>query len=443
MTPIREEEGWIAATVNNLTLDEGVRDIFRGILVRTIGDDAKDINFPYDRYFDPEGIGRPEKARVIGHWLCMEFRLNGPNFVEFSGLEEFLAEADLDQIWKRAHISISAEGYSEKLPSLPDDEWVIWEYENGWSMVCIERPEAIRNECHASRMQAVIGGGLASYVLKDDEKKSVAMLILRRNEIVAMFGADGKRVPYHVTESYLIDVIDDLGLVLSEPTTLHGAVQVSDGRIYDLRDIPNGSTVEGGLWIKEEGHLVSRLPDDLTVKGNFGLFGSVFIKETPKNLIVKGEMGFVDCPGLETISSGLRVSGMSYLDTCRRISEIEENVRFDGGVSLSSDIAELAAAPFDAGSLLLRGGNVSFEVEDRDIRRDDAGRVEIDGAFIQNAVKAQLRKEKSHIPGELARLVLEELKCQMRRGISGLRKKSKNSDYENEGDQSPPAPPMR
>lgn len=74
------------------------------------------------------------------------------------------------------------------------------------------------------------------------------MLAFNGNTAMATFGPGRSRVPYYVSKAYLLGPLAEAGL--DEPTVIHGGVMTSDGGIHDLRDVPEGSTIDRSLWIR-------------------------------------------------------------------------------------------------------------------------------------------------------------------------------------------------
>lgn len=434
MERIFDKGEWITSTVSRLTHDEHIRQLFQNILVRTIGEAADSLNFPYDRYSAPDGIGRPEKAQTVGQWLCMETRLNKTE-LDRREIKTLLHQGSLDEIWTHADARLRETGFTSKLPRLDGDEETVLEFQDGYSLVEIRRPEAVRNEYAASGINGGVGDGIQNLVLRDRDNASVAMLVIEDGVVLSMRGPSRQLVPFHVTEAYLLDLITERGYRLSEPTALHCAVQISDGRVFDVRDIPDGSHINGSLWLREEGRLISRLPDDLTVNGDFGIFDATYLRSTPRGMTVTGNAGFVNCLGLKTISQGLRVGGYTHLETCDNITTIELDVDFGSSVSLSSEIKTLNAEPFKAERVVV--GN--YEVDN--IPRNMAGQVTVKADFISNAVGRRIRKEIAKLPGLAASILVDELKFRIRRGVRAVTKATSDKGGDNR-DEPPRTPKL-
>ncbi len=404
---------WIASQVKFLTDDDKVRDVFQAILTRTIGQAADEFLFPYDRYYAPDGVGRPEKVSVIGQWLCVEARTNSAIFDDPS-FEELVAQSDLDGLWQHAQARLMETGFTELLPKSPSDEVEMLEYADGHKLVALLTHEAVRNEAHSSGMFGGAGEKCQTWVLRDDNHASVAMLVVVDDEVVSMAGFNGKRVPFHVTQAYFIDIIKSKGLRLADPVVLHGAVQTADGAIYDLRDIPDGSTVNGSLWINREGHLLSRLPSDLTVNGDFGIYDSAWLTETPRNLVVEGNCGFTKCPGLRVVKSGLRVKGYTYFNGCDQLKSVEDNVDFGLSVDIRLGYEALSSNRFRAQRVSFANEVVSVSLEGDRLPRDDEGRVIVNGGIMKKALRRKFQSEIASIPAVLVGSVLSDLKRKLR-----------------------------
>lgn len=409
MESIYRKGEWIASTVERLTHDEHLRKTFFDIIERTVGDAANQLNFPYDRYYAPDGVGRPEKLQVVGQWLCAESRLD-PGTLQQPDVQRLIREGSLDEIWTYANVRLLDTGFSTRLPKVDGDERVVLEFEDGFKIVEIIRPEAVRNEYHQSGISGGVGNGVTNLVLRDRDNASMAALVVSDGAI-HMRGPDDHMVPFHITETYLLDLIKEREYKLSEPTAIHFAVQISDGRIFDVRDIPDGSRIDGSLWLhKETGRLISRLPDDLTVDGDFGIFNATYLRKSPRNLKVNGNAGFVECSGLTTISEGFKATGYTHLETCDNLAVIEDHVEFDG-VHFSGEVKALDAKPFKARRISL----ANYEVDN--VPRNKDGLVTIPTDFVAKAVARQTRKEIAQLPGLAASVLVDELKQRIRKGV--------------------------
>lgn len=428
---VYREGEWIETTVNALTFDEELRSIYRQILERTIGAAADDVTFVYESYYSPDGVGRPEKAAVVGRWLCLEARTDRSVLSE-DGMARFLRSASLDELWSHAARRGDALGRDGLYPEMPGDEVAVADFSDGHRIVELKTPEAIANESQRSGIgQPRHPDRSETFVLRDGEGETVAMLVAT-GRVVGMLAPSGRRVPFHVSRAYLVDFIRTRGFALREPTEIHGAVQTADGEIYDLRDLPAGSTIDGNFWIRDEGHLLSRLPDDLTVNGDFGLYRSTFLRATPRNMRVSGDCGYASCPGLRVISEGTRVGGRMHLDTCGRIETIEPGTRFEGGVSLSAAIDAVHAPEGFADAVDIRGDGIRVTISSDRFRSDEAGGVIIDRNLIAKAIGRQAAKD-------IARFVTLEIaynvSSAIRRGTRAL-KRSMTARH----DPPPPAP---
>ncbi|MFC4236256.1 hypothetical protein ACFOY8_13650 [Thalassospira xianhensis] len=433
---------WIHATVNDLTFDEAIKTIYHAIIERTVGEAANQALFPYEWVLAPDGVGRPEKIQLIGHWLRVEARINRHSLAEPEMLK-LLTSASLDDLWKHAQARLEATGFSDTLPIAPGDESEVIEFVDGFKLVWLNCPEAVQNEYANSNMPGVVGEGFGTLVLRDPDNASVAMLVLKGTEIVDMWGSKQMRVPFHTTETYLLDVIKEEGFTLARPSVLHGAVQTDDGTIYDVRDVPDGSTIDGAWDLSFEGELISRLPSDLTINGGMWVRNCVYLTETPRNLKVKDGMIFSSCPGLRKIGAGMQVGGWANFESCHQLRCIEENVDFGEALILSSEIAKIEASPFNAGELVIRGSGVAVGVTGNKVPRDSEGRMTIDGAFIQRAIKRQRREELAQIPVLAARVAYDQAKKSMSNAIGPLRKAVSTRMAKPEKDnEAPPSPKM-
>jgi len=438
METLRPPGAWLEETVAGLTHDESLREIFRAILERTIGAASDDINFPFDRYSAPDGIGRPEKAARIGHWLCLVDR-TAPGLLHDPATASFLTEAGLDEIYLRATDETARSGFGRMLPPAEGDESTVAEYEDGCRIVALLRPEAVRNEFEKSRMPGTAAEGMTTWVLREPDGLSSAMLVIRGDSLVAMHGPRGSRVPYHVSKAYVLGALAESGISLEEPGVIHGGVQTADGRMHDLRELPAGSTVHGSLWIREEGRLISRLPAGLTVDGDFGLFDSPFITETPKGMKVSGDCGFVGCNALKKVSSGLSVGGWTYLEACPNLAEIGEGVDFGKGVMLPSGRSALAARPFRVGEIVIRGAGVNVSIDAGRLPRDGMGRVTIDGGYLRDAERLGAIAEIAGLPALAARVGYDALAARIRSRLRKLRPATRRED----DSRTPPSPTRR
>lgn len=407
-------------------------------MTRTIGEAADDLFFIKDRYIASDGIGRPEKARVVGQWLCALTRID-PDALADKKVATLLSTGTLDDIYQHATAWLEESGFTKKLPSLPEDERQMFTFVDGHKMVSLNCPEAIRNEAVTSGMGGSVKNGCETWVLRNKEDQSIAMIGIKGSEVVFMDGPDGGRVPFHITEAYLIAEFAERGLTLAEPNIIHGAVMTSDGKIHSLRDIPEGSTIDGDLWIRHEGHLVSRLPDNLTVNGDFCIFKSTYFTSTPNNFAVAGTLDVVDCPGFRKVSRGLRVGKWTDLASCKNLSHIDDDVDFGEKVSFAVEAEKLVAKPFRAGGFRLLGDGMNIRFEGGAVPRNADGLVEIDGSFIERSRKRQFQKDVAALPGMLARVAFDELSLRIRRSARSL-KRSIQSKVAGADDHKPPSP---
>jgi hypothetical protein len=413
MERIYRKGEWIASTVEKLTREPIIREIFFRIIERTVGEDANDLNFPFDRYSAPDGVGRPEKIDTIGQWLCAETRMDA-EVLKLPAIHKLIHEGSLDELWNHANVRLLNTGYSSRLPKIEGDEEVILEFEDGHKIVGITRPEAVRNEYCESGISGGVGDGVSNIILRDRDNASVAALIVI-GDTIHMRAPGKRRVPFHVTEAYLLDLIIKRDYKLAEPTTIHEAVQISDGRIFDVRDIPDGSRINGGFWLREDGKLISTLPDNLTIDGDFGIFDAVYLRKSPKNLVVNGNAGFVNCTGLATISEGFKASGYTHLETCHNLSLIEDGVEFSQ-VCFSDELKALDARPFKADKVFVDHHEVG------NLSRDRQGLVVVQPDFAKAAVARQTRKEIAQLPGLAATVLVDELKSRIRKGVRSVKK---------------------
>lgn len=424
MERIYRKGEWTTNTVERLTHDEKLRDVFLGIIERTVGEAANDINFPYDRYSAPDRIGRPEKLHVVGQWLCAESRLDAVT-LDLPDVQKLIHNGSLDELYAHANARVHETGFSTRLPKIDGDERLVLSFEDGFKIVEITRPEAVRNEFCQSGINGGVGDNVSNLVLRDRDNASVAALVVV-GDAIDMVGPDKKLIPFHITEAYLLDLIKQREYKLQEPTSIHYAVQISDGRIVDVRDIPDGSVINGSFWMhKDTGRVISRLPDDLTVNGSFGIFNATYLRSTPRNLTVNGDAGFVNCPGLTTIRTGLKVSGYTHLETCDNLAIIEAGVEFNG-VQFSGEVKDLDAKPFKAKRVVVD----NYEVNG--IPRNEDGLVMIPRNFAALAVAEQKRKEIAQLPGLVASVIVDELKNRVRKGVRSI-KKSLSKDETSSG----------
>lgn len=425
---------WVEDTMRYLTADDRVRSTFRKLIERTIGDAADGLLFEYEKYQAPDKIGRAEKARAIGHWLCVEARLDR-SLLQNAVVEKLLIEGDLDAVWSHARTRLTETGYRDRVPSAQFDESVEVSYGNGYKLVRLRTPEAFINERAGSGMEGTFGNGYDHWVLRDNDDVSLAKLVAKDGVVWGVQGRHDRAVPYHLSEAYIIPFILENGMTLTNPSCIDGAVQTADGTIYDIRDLPDGCTIDGNVRLADVSNLLSRLPEDMTVNGSFIVSGATYLKETPRNMRVTGDVYFAECPALRTIRSGMRVGRYADFVRCPNLEKIEADVEFSV-LALSSDIVKLDAEPFVATSLSLAG----ISHLDKDTPRDRYGRVEIDGDFIQAAKKRAFRKEMASLPGLFASVAYNEMTSRIQKVFRGLTAPAK-AKPENRDDDLPPRPP--
>lgn len=132
-------------------------------------------------------------------------------------------------------------------------------------------------------------------------------------------------------------------------------------------------------------------------------------------------------------SSGLAVGGVTHLDTCANLTEIEDDVDFGELVTLPSGIERMEARPFLAGGIVIRGDGTSFSVEGRKLPRNREGEVVIDTRFIRRAVQKQEFNQLAQIPVLASKVGYSKLKLAIRDMI--LDRKGKT---QRRGRQEPP-----
>lgn len=431
MQNIYKGNEWIEKQVMGLTKDEVVMTVYRDFLERTVGEESQDIKFVYDAYYTKDGIGRPDKIETIGTWLCVERRVNS-DFVNDGVIDDLLKYGELDAVWKYAHERLASLNYDGIIPEQASDEEILVEFEDGYKIVGLNTPEALRNEHKKSGLVGYYSEDYDNWVLRNKDGKSVVIMTLQGQTIVKIKGPNRSAVPAAISAAYLINEICERDLKLDKPSVIDGYVQTSDGKLHDIRDLPKGSVIDGDFGLFESSGSISSLPEDLTVNGNLLVHYGPYFTETPRNLTVTGDLGISDVVPLRVVGSGLKVGRETFLGFTDNLQRIEKDVDFGKEVVLSSKAIQLKAEPFHAQSIDVIGGRV----EQSDITRDKDGRVVIGAEFLKATEKAELVHEIKQLPGMAASVLYGSAKIAIRNKVRSW-KKTRVKDVEE-----PPAPKM-
>lgn len=437
MSKIYREGQWIDERVKCLSKDSTVLGAYRNILERTLGDAANELSFPFDSYSAKDGIGRPEKADIVGTWLCVERRVHS-DFLDDPKTTALLEVGSLDEIWNHAKGRLNDLNFDDLIPPIAADEEVLVEFEDGCKIVGLNTPEAIRNESLRSDLSGATFPQYDNWVLRDQDGTSIALMILEGNKICRLNAPHRQTIPAHVISSYLIDEIVERELELEKPAVIPGWVQTSDGKIYSYLDLPDGSTINGSILIDKCSGEISRLPDNLTVKGHVTIVHAPFFTETPKNLVVEGGFGVGDNVPLKLIKSGFRVHKDTDLSYCKSPNlRIENDVDFGQDVCFSANLSKLDAAPFSADMVSVIDGLI----EQAAVPRNNSGQVVINERFLDAAKKAKIVSEIKKLPGALVSIGYHEVKSKVERKIRAW-KKNRNKDNDLNNDEDPNLPKM-
>lgn len=436
MQNIYKGNEWIEEQVMGLTTDKIIMAVYHDFLTRTVGEASQDIKFVYDAYYTKDGIGRPEKIETIGTWLCVERRVNS-DFVNDGVVDDLLKYGELDAVWKYAHERLASLNYDGIIPEQASDEEMLVEFEDGYKIVGLNTPEALRNEHKKSGLVGYYSEGYDNWVLRNNDGKSVVIMTLQGQTIVKIKGPNRSAVPAAISAAYLINEICERDLKLDKPSIIDGYVQTSDGKLHDIRDLPKGSVIDGDFGLFESSGSISSLPDDLTVNGNLFVHYGPYFTKTPRNLTVNGNLGIAaDGVPLRVIGSGLKVERQTFLGFTENLQRIEKDVDFGEELVLSAKAIQLKAEPFNAERIDVIGGRV----EQSNVPRNKDGQVVIDGEYLKSSEKAKLGHEFKQIPGLIASVLYDSVKISIRNKIRSLKKKqTKKSETDNDG---PPSPKM-
>lgn len=426
---------WIDEQVMCLTKDEVIKTVYRDFLERTVGEEAHRVAFVFDGYYAKDGIGRPEKVTTVGTWLCVERRINS-DFINDASVFALLKGCELDDVWQYAKKRLAVLNYEGIIPPLASDEEVLGEFEDGYKIVGLNTPEALRNEYKKSGVLGYSAENYDNWVLRDKDGQSIAILTLQGKTIVQFKGPQRSAVPAHITATYLINEINERELKLNTPAVLDGYVQTADGRLHDIRDLPKGSVINGNFGLFESSGSISSLPEDLTVNGDLLIYYGPYFTKTPKNLTVTGKFGVADVVPLRVVGAGLKVGGDTFLGYTDNLQRIEKDVDFGKCLVLSAKAIQLKAEPFYAESIDVIGGRV----EQSNVPRDRDGRVVIGSDFLKASEKAELVHEIKQLPGLIASVLYSSAKSSIRNKVRSWTMKQVKKP-ETDIDE-PPAPKM-
>lgn len=240
-------------------------------------------------------------------------------------------------------------------------------FDGGYRMVRLLTPEALDKEsammghCIGSGGYdaRVKGGTRAYYSLRDPRGKSHATLEVKcgweelacgRRDALLQCQGKGNWPPVAKYVPFIQSFVKERKLRLGNQAARTADLIEQDGEYYDVFNLPDDFTVEGGLYLN--GSAIRALPRGLTVKGDLELWRTP-IKTLPEGLRVEGNL----CLGgtaIKELPEGLRVGGSLFLDDTA-ITALPEGLRVGGGLYLDGTaIKELPAGLKVEGSLSLR-----------------------------------------------------------------------------------------
>ena len=232
---------------------------------------------------------------------------------------------------------------AENLAPVGEGEETVKQFENGYRIVKLTSPSALRREGVAMGHcigQRAYDGKFKSrkfeyYSLRDQRNEPHATIEVEtaRHAVIQCQGKENK-APVAKYLPYLQAYLQEGRYKLEAPAKRTGLVQVGE-RYHSIYNLPKDLKIEGDLDLS--GTPVSHLPEGLKVGGNLDLFGTKIIR----------------------VPIGLKV-GKNFDLRGTKVTELPDGLKVGGNLELSStEISSLPRALNVGGSLILSGTRIT------------------------------------------------------------------------------------
>lgn len=314
---------------------------------------------PGEPIFDPSVADR---MADVADWIVHAHRA-GAGWVrdlDRDGIPRIVSSASgLDELWATVKRDMKACGGEFSPPYAEGDEIEAFAFADGWRAVRLTTREAVARECRALRAcprtegvfrDGDLEAGRQGFVcIRDQDGNTVLMMGLNRLAICDVVAFRGCPPERSLIRDYVMEYLEAHGLSPMHVDSIPGMVLAADGLIHDLHELPDGVVIEGDLRINDKCPDLRRLPDDMTVRGTFVIWGNQFLTEVPRNFHAADGMAFTDCRNLRVIRSGVSSPVWSSFAGSRNLRTIEDGCHFPDGVELPGNEAMKSAFPLYQG----------------------------------------------------------------------------------------------
>jgi hypothetical protein len=333
---------------NRYSSDPRVRAVLSTALRKIFPDPANPI-------FDPNVTNRIES---ISRWIVHGFR-SGADWTldtDASGLPKSISSAThIEDLFSLSEAAEKKNGSPLVPPFADGDEEETYDFGDGFRAVRLKTREAVSRERASLAALPLLDGvfedgdiesGKGSYIaIRDASDRTVAMMAINRLAVCDVVGFRRYPLERAFVRSYVMDYVSEFGLAPMEVSSIPGMVLATDGMIYDICELPDGVTIDGDLRIYDKCPELERLPDNMTVNGQFILHANNRITEVPKNFTATDGMGFTKCEALTTVRSGVSSPEWSSFSGSRRLAVFEDGCSFPAGVELPRTPEMMRAFP--------------------------------------------------------------------------------------------------
>jgi hypothetical protein len=344
---------------------------------------------PRDRpYFDPV---EAREIKELSRIYLTEFRLRrewtrslGDNGLPLMLSGMTTAEAMLG--------AAKAAGAYDGIPEIPfseEDEETVHVYPDGFAAVRLATWEAVGREARrfgaSPSIEGVFGKGdleegrIGIWLVRGREGETVAAIGFNRIAVCDVVGRNMTAPDIGYVRDYVLPLMDRFGLRPSRPDAIAGMVETADGRLHDLKELPEGSTVDGDLRINNRCPHITSFPANLTVKGKFLVWNNHNITKTPDGLKADVVV-FNNCRNLRAVGKGIE-AGYAAFTGCSRLATIERGAYFREGLCLP-DVPELLRQDFRCDGIVQTGNK---EFNGRLLR--GLGRVPLPAGFTESIAR--------------------------------------------------------
>lgn len=293
---------------------------------------------------DPWSIARRQAGLEPMRYSEKDWLFHGLSWPDAVRLTENWVTA-VNRITERMAILDLPEGHETTAVQLSD----------GWSLVRLETPEALRRE--GWRMRHCVGGGSYAqyqseadsgiYSLRDAEDKPWVTVAVWHEALSEMTGyANRERFESRLLEllAQSLNAIASKGFYLEDIDERYGLLYLKEARKFILiQDLPDGLVIFGGrIW---DNYSLKFLPNNLTIRqGGLSMSSSQGLERIGSNLRVEGFLDLSNCKNLNEIAEGLYVEGNLILDGCTSLLKLPNalhvggNIHLDGRLDLIADL---------------------------------------------------------------------------------------------------------